>query len=321
MATSELDGIQLQQRDLALLRGLFESRVVTAAQAAVLYFEGKQEAARKRLQKLKAVGLINERKRRVNEPSVLFLTRKAFQLLRDKGELSQYPPLSAAAFERRAHVSSLTLRHELEVMDVKSAFHSAIAGTGQVLVAEFSTWPVLSQFEAYRERGAAPTLVRPDGFIRVHERELDGGLSEHTFFLEVDRSTETQDTLVTRAGGYLDYYTSGGFAVRNGGTRADFKAYPFRVLMVFKSEERRNNTAERLLQRTPPILTQVWLSTFAEVTTNPLGEIWIRPADYRDATRGTAFDVEQAHRTVGYHRQPERERVVQGKIKRSRILE
>ncbi len=125
-------------------------------------------------------------------------------------------------------------------MDVKAAFCSAIRGSGRFTVAEFSTWPLLYQFEAFRPgHSSAEVIVKPDGFIRIHEKETDGGLSEHTFFLEVDRSSETQDTLVARAGCYLDYYKSGGFAVRNGGTRADFKDYPFRVLMVFKTAEDR----------------------------------------------------------------------------------
>ena len=35
-------------------------------------------------------------------------------------------------------------------MDVKAAFHSAIHATKQFSVAEFSTWPLLYQFEAFR---------------------------------------------------------------------------------------------------------------------------------------------------------------------------
>ena len=87
---------------------------MTAAHIAAIYFDGRKEAAKKRLQKLKAAGLIAERKRRVSEPSVLFLTRKAFILLNSNGQLSDYPPLGANSFEARANVSELTLRHELE---------------------------------------------------------------------------------------------------------------------------------------------------------------------------------------------------------------
>jgi hypothetical protein len=315
--------INLQDRDFALLRGLFESRIMTAGHIAKLYFEAKQEAAKKRLQKLKAAGLIGERKRRVNEASILFLTRKAFKVLHDHGSLSEYPSFSAASLERRAQVSDLTLRHELEVMDVKSSFHVALSRTGQFILVEFSTWPLLHQFEAFRPGyGSAEVLVKPDGFIRIHERERDGGLSEHTFFLELDRSSETQDTLVTRAACYLDYYKSGGFAVRNGANRAAYKDYPFRVLMVFKTAERRNNTAERLLQNNPPIFTQVYLSTLAEVIAGPLDAIWSRPLDYRNATSATPFELGMGgpKRAMGYRRQSEREALVERRIKKHRIL-
>jgi len=64
----QLGGIDLQGRDLALLRGLFECRVMTPGHAAKLYFDGKPEATKKRLQKLKAAGLIGERPRRAFDP-------------------------------------------------------------------------------------------------------------------------------------------------------------------------------------------------------------------------------------------------------------
>lgn len=67
-------------------------------------------------------------------------------------------------------------------------------------------------------------LVKPDGFIRIHEKEKGDGLFEHSFFLEVDRSSETQDTLVARAGCYWDYYKSGGFAMRNGAARTAYRS-------------------------------------------------------------------------------------------------
>src|SRR6266568_1130207 len=278
--STQFNSISFQQRDFDLLRLLFESRTLTLSQAATLCFEGRQEAAKKRIQKLKTAGLIGERPRRTFESSVLFLGRKAFGLLNEKGILADYPAFSLSALAKRAQVSPLTLRHELEVADVKVAFHSAIKKSEVFTIAEFSTWPLLHEFRACRNgRDGGEVVVRPDGFIRIRERHADAGLSEHTFFLEVDRSTETQNILVTRAGCYLNYYQSGDFAVKNGAPQSAYKDYPFRVLMVFKTAERRNNTAAELLQHSPPILTHTWLTTFQEVTDEPLGEIWIRPID------------------------------------------
>jgi hypothetical protein len=79
MPSLKTDTLQLQDRDLALLRGLFECRVMTTDHAKALYFDGKDEAAKKRLQKIKAAGLITNRPRHAFEPSVLFLTRKAWK--------------------------------------------------------------------------------------------------------------------------------------------------------------------------------------------------------------------------------------------------
>jgi hypothetical protein len=294
---------------------------MTGEHITIIYFENRREAAKKRLQKLKAAGFVGHRPRRAFEPAVLFLTRKGLDTLQGHGVLAEYPPLGVPALEKRARVSDLTLKHELEVMDVKAAFHAATKGAEPFSIAEFTTWPLLYQFEAVRSgRNQVEVLVKPDGFIRIHEKEPDGGLSEHTFFLEVDRSSETQDTLVSRAGCYLAYYKSGGFAVRNGAPRSAYREFPFRVLMVFKTSERRNNTAERLLQSNPPIFTQVYLSTFGEVTRDPLGAIWICPLDYREATRGTPFDSERRAEQYGYQRQTARELFVEQKIKRRRLL-
>ena len=226
-----------------------------------------------------------------NGLSTLYLSRKGLGLLQEHGVLTQYPAFDLPVLDRRARVSDLTIRHELEVMDVKTAFHAAIKSAAGFAIAEFSKWPLLNEFKVYRSGNNGPEiLVKPDGFIRIHETELDGSKFEHTFFLEVDRSSEIQEVLIARAGCYFDYYKSGGFAVRNGAARSAFKEFPFRVLMVFKTAERRNNTAERLLQNNPPILTQVCLSTIEEVTRDPLGAIWFCPIDYRKVVERTPFD-------------------------------
>ena len=286
------DSIQYQERDFALLRGLFESRIMTLEHMAALYFDDRKEAAKKRIQKLKAAGLLGERPRRVNEPSVHFLTAKAFKLLSDHGHLAEYPKFSQSTLEKRAQVSPITLRHELEIMDVKAALCAAIAKTTTFKLVEFSTWPMLYEFTARRpaigNASSSPVLVKPDGFIRIHEQEPDGGLSEHTFFLEVDRSTETQETLALRAGSYSDYYRSGGLAVRNGQPASAYKDFPFRVLLVLKTAERRDNMAKRLLETNPPVLTQVWLTTLPTLLAEPLGSVWVRPVDYRNSSTANA---------------------------------
>jgi hypothetical protein len=326
-ATATRAEVKFQARDFAIMRGLFESRIMTAQHIAALYFDGRPDATKKRLQKLKSGGVIRERPRKARDPAILFLTKRGFKALKDHGQLSDYPKLTWDALDKRARVSELTVRHELEVMNVKAAMAPAINRTQNLSVVEFSTWPLLFQFEA-RRSAIDPTqggkiLVKPDGFIRVHERQPDGSRFEQYFFLEVDRSTETQETLAQKALCYLDYFKRGGLAARFGhpNPAQAYKEFPFRVLMVFRNAERRNNAAERLLLCRPPILSLVWLSTSAEVTDDPMSAIWITPREYRTVTENTAFDAQLRRDAGWYRRQPEREAMVERSVRKLKLFE
>jgi hypothetical protein len=230
--------VELQERDLAILLGLFESRLATLSHITRLFFDGHGEAAKKRIQRLKEDRYIRERDRRVYEPSILHLSRRAFVELSKRGMLFEYPTLKWNQLEDRANVSDLTLKHELQVLDVKTAFSCAIKTTPHHELIEFLTWPLLYQFWAAQPvpPGAyqgARVLVKPDGFVRIHEQPPEEDLFERFFFLEVDRSTESRETLARRAFGYQDFYRQGGLAVRYGATPEAYRDYPFRVLMVF----------------------------------------------------------------------------------------
>jgi len=319
--TTATDGFELQDRDLEILRTLFESRVMTTFHIALMYFRGSGEAVKKRLQKLKAEGLVGERERRVNEPSLLFLTPKAIEMLRKNGKLTDYPQISPASLAKRTSVSDLTIRHELEVMAVKAALYAGVSHAPDLSIEEFSTWPLLYQFKvSHWIHGGPPKTVKPDGFIRVKEIESENSSWEHTFFFELDRSKEVQDKLITKARDYLEYYKSGGFAERNGAPRSAPEKFPFRVLMVVQNAERRNNTAEGLLSSNPPFYDLAWLTTFAEIKANPLGPIWICPDNYLTATKNTLFDPAQRRPTKFYRTQPERELFVEHTIRKSSLL-
>jgi hypothetical protein len=313
------EGFELQDRDLTVLRSLFESRAMTIVHISKICFSDHQEAAKKRLQKLKKAGLIRERDRFPTELAVLFLSSRGLNLMKERGILQEYPPFSLQALLKRTRVSELTILHELEVMDVKAAFHSALSSSKRYHIEQFATWPALNEFEASSRFGNKTILVRPDGYICIHETNGED-IFEDNFFLEVDRSNEVLDILVNRANCYLNYYKSGDFAVKKGGQRNEFKQYPFRILMVLKTLERRNNLAERLLRNDPPILTQVCLSTITEVKANPLGDIWITPLKYRDAIAGTPFQSFSKHTHQGYQRQTSRDTLVEKRIHRFNLL-
>ena len=303
--------VQLQPRDYRLLRSLFECRTMTLSQATALFFEGRYEAARKRIQILRRAGYIGDKRRKIGEESVLFLTKLAFERLSADGRLTDHPSLTPKQFLTRSQVKDSTIRHELSVMDVRVALTTAPIASGKYRVDTFTTWPLLSQFEAIHPTERQRVLLRPDGFLCLTDTQAK---TEFSFFLELDRSTEVQRLLAEKALCYRDFYTSGGFALRSGGAAADFRDYPFRVLMVLQTAERRNNTAERLMNCTPPIKFQTWLTTREEVLSDPLGKIWVSPMDYAVATENTIYAPEHCRNGSSYIRRPERERLVEERV-------
>lgn len=266
----------VQDRDIDLLRELLESRLVTLSQAADIVFRGKREAAKKRLQRLKAAGFIGHRDRRPDEPATIFLTNRGISVLIDRGILAKYGDIRTPV-TKRAHVSPLTLRHERQVMGIKAAFYSAARKAGKLSIVKFTTWPKLCEFRTRDAKGRRFTL-KPDGYASLQESPHSGRII-HDLFLELDRSTESLATLIAKAEGYLEHYRSGGYAKTRGVSPDRYKACPFRILMVVQSKERSVNVRRRLLNNKPPIRTQVYVGTFSEVIEDPLGAVWRRPVD------------------------------------------
>jgi hypothetical protein len=280
------NNIHLQSRDFAILAGLYESRVMRSSHITSLYFAGRHEASKKRLQALKAASLISEISRRMTERSVLFVTRKGVKALLDSDYRDPLLENPNGMSNRRIQVSELTLRHELEVMDVKVALSGAIKRLTGYQLLEFKTRPSACQFQGYVTSddgyGGQTVMVKPDGFIRIEETTEGEESIHHSCFLELDRSTESQQVLTTKVSLYREFYRSGGFAVRCGAEPSEFRHHPFRVLMIVPTTERLNRTVESLLHMRRPVLTQVWLATLDDLLNDPLGFIWIRPKNYRE---------------------------------------
>lgn len=287
---SRPDGIVLQPRDYALLQGLCESRLMTLKHAAALLFEGKIEAAKKRLQKLHVAGFIHQRARRPQDPAVYTLGRAGYMRLKQEGMLDPASDTGWLKFWKTRQIGDLMLRHELAVMDAKVAFVTAFQRRPDLALIEMSVAP---DRHAFRVVEAVPdskgmirfksVIAKPDGFLHVREREGKRPGADHFFFLELDRGTESLSRLLQKARHYSQYYRKGGFAARLGHKREAFKAYPFRVLMVFKTAARRDNVGGKLLTASAPIKGQAWLTTMDELRASPIGPIWFRPVDCNPA--------------------------------------
>ncbi len=111
---------------------------------------------------------------------------------------------------------------------------------------------------------------------------------------------------------YRTFCREGGMAEQHGASSDEYEDYYFRVLVTCKTADRRNNLIERLLQCEPPILSQVWVTTFDEVISAPLGSIWMRPKEYRDAINGSSAELRPS-RSGGfaYRKQPARNAFVE----------
>lgn len=316
-------GIALQERDLAVLEGLFVSRIMQRDHLAAIYFDGRDEAAKRRVQMLRGAGYIGEQNptRAPNEKAIYRLMRRGFEALKQHGRLSSYEQMSGRRFvwkslDDRHQVSPLTVKHELTVMDVKASTIAAARQEAGLSVAEFSTWPSLYDFDA------AGRTMKPDGFMRF-ERIVDGRRMSRFCFLEVDRGTENHRTLVEKIEGYQGYNKSPAFAQFLTGSAHG--ALSFRVLVVFttgatrsaSAEERMFNHAHWLCRLSPPVRTFVWLTTHTEIVSKPLAEIWLCPEDYGQALAGTPYDPASGEWTPRFRETPRDALVRERAVKRA----
>ena len=267
--------------------------------------------------------MLRGRERLPLEPATFLLTRKGFDLLKRHNRLAGYPILSDAVFDARSQVSPKTLEHELACLDVKVALVTALSSRDDIQKVLCTTWPLMCQFRVRQPYasgyGASDTVVKPDGFCSFCQTDADG-IAEHYFFFEVDQGTEAQRVLIERAACYRAHFRNGSFAESRGGTREEYEQYPFRVLAVFKTAERRNNAAERLLSLNPPLMRMVWCSTMPEVLRDPLGPIWVQPADYQEVIAGSRHEIASPRHLGRYRRQKERDELVEEMVKKNRLV-
>lgn len=316
--------VDLSERDHALFFGLFEAGVMLRAQIAELYFAGSYEAANKRLQKLLKHGCIRERSVGEREgrylPLWIALAEPGFRALKREGLVDEGFPWET--IKRRLLRSSATLAHDLGVVDLWVAFVGAVRESGSHRIKHFSTWPYQFQFETMGLGASAPSLLLPDAFATIAYTD-DPALApiESAIFFEWDRSTEGRKILRTKALSYDQYYRSGAFALRQGGSREAVEEYPFRTVFAVKNDERRNNLLEELARPSREgmlIHDQFWATTWDDILSDPLGAIYLHVGDYVAATRGTIYDPD---RHVTKYRVRERDRVVAENVEKRSLVE
>lgn len=286
--------VELNGRDVALLRDVFDSRFITIHHAGLLHFAKRRDptdAAKTRLRPLVKVGLLKLHQGQygmVHLPSggtkeikqIYGLEKAGFDVLVDNDFLPEakeegWSDRQRARFAQR---SESTLKHEVGVLSIKAALRPAVEQTGRFSIREFGVQPYDYQFddltpseEAYR---------KPDGFIDVVDE--DSG-QHHYFYLEFDhRRSEDLGEIVAKAKAYRAHLRKGGFLkfLRVGGAKPE--DFPFRTLFVVQSADskaRRNNILAKLAEL--GFQTQIPVATFEDLLNDPLGAIWTIPAHYR----------------------------------------
>jgi len=164
--------------------------------------------------------------------------------------------------------------------------------------------------EPNEPRGNIP--IRPDRFMGLR---ING--EPQYYFVEIDRGTMTLKRIRRKLRGYRAYYFSGGF-VKKYGQEGDIIAdYHFRVLVTTITEERRNNLVEQAIAIKS--LEMVWFAVFDEFVSDPLGNVWVRGAEYQKILK--QIPKERRSLILGAHRKVVRDEIIAKQIRKYSILD
>lgn len=261
------DSMWLTDRDVEVVRWVYEARVTTREQVQRLFFtSGGRTRCQHRLALLLQHRYLDRLEGRPkNAPDVFFISRHAVRGVRLLRALGVDDPLNLQA------VASEVLQHRLDLMACKVQFLAATQVPGLSLDSwrdEESLVPVM-----------AGTGIVPDGYIEVVRGTAEGE-KRSPFFLEVERSDKSERALrekFQRLGAF--YY--GGEYERRFGVKA------LRVLVLMGSgygilpERRCGKLAALAAETNVTFLRFAPLETFLALSPGDTlsAPIWRRPGD------------------------------------------
>ncbi|MBI5934747.1 MAG: replication-relaxation family protein [Chloroflexi bacterium] len=288
-----VDGVELQPRDWELLADVYDSRFITIPHAAALHY-GSHAVAKRRLSDLRKALVLGRTPGhfgyahvdgKLQEVKLIYtFTKKALDLLVNRRDFRDAKGEQWDSLRKRFDLdSSLTIKHEVGVLNVKAALLPALKSQAHLRVEKFGVWPLAYVFKAPLDGRLKPQ--KPDGFIHVLEFTPGSDTpQDHYFYLEFDHQrTEDLDRILAKVKAYKHHRTKGGFVRWLGFSDASPDDHPFRVLFVIDTKDavkRRDNICEKLADAGITTFTPV--TTLAELVANPLGPIWTTPKAHRE---------------------------------------
>ena len=196
----------LTERDVAIVRWVYEARLATREQIRQMFFtRGGRSLCQDRLTALYRRRYLDRLPNRpVNEPAVYYLSRRArrgLELLRASRSTSAIQPF---------RVATARVRHILDITSVRTVFTQAAREAG----AQFRFW--LNEEQLVERTGGFGII--PDSYLQF-SRATTEGLKRAAFFIEVERSAKSRASLEERFRRYADFYYGGAYE-RLFGTRA-----------------------------------------------------------------------------------------------------
>lgn len=259
-----MPNVVLQQRDLAILTEIGHSPACSRTHIADRFFNGSAEASKKRLQLLIQADLISRNDKSALGRSVLRITKNGAALIARRGLADSY---------RTQPVSRHMLRHELLLADCLSCITRSAEAKNWFT--EVSVDENQISFELDCPTHNRRESVTPDAFVTIY-----GEQTEH-FFLEIDRSTETQAHLVHLAEQYRSFHRSGAF--RPGPAPECDTRHRMRVLFVMMSRKRLERTAA-LVHRFTGVRTLIWFCLAEDFVADPIDANWRCPIDFSESS-------------------------------------
>ena len=245
--------IVLQARDEEIIKAVYEYGVLTGEQIERLFGFG---CATRRNVRLRS--LFDHRFLERKFLPTLQGSAKALYVLGPLGvpvvssRLGVDPQEVKLRMKRAREIKEMFLRHRLQVNEFRIAFSLAAARTPG---ARFDRW--------HAEPEISETTIIPDAYCEYAWDE-----KRWSFFLELDRSTESHRRFKAKVDAYLKYGFSGKY-------QREFGLKFFRVLVVTESDARRANLKKLVEGITDKMF---WVAVISDLTPNSMfNTVWQRP--------------------------------------------